>query len=79
MAWVAYEGQTVLGTAALQTADLPGVEHLTPRLSGVFVFPVHQRRGIGKALCRQVEAFAATIEKGTCMGIEADGMSKSVA
>jgi GNAT superfamily N-acetyltransferase len=61
MAWVAYEGQTVLGTAALRTADLPGFEHLTPWLSGVFVFPEHQRRGIGKALCRHVEAFAETM------------------
>jgi GNAT superfamily N-acetyltransferase len=61
MAWVAYDGQTVLGTAALRVTDLPGFDHLTPWLSGVFVLPEHQRRGIGTALCRHVEAFAETI------------------
>ncbi len=61
MAWVAHDGGTVLGTAALRTTDLSGFDHLTPWLSGVFVFPEYQRRGIGTALCQHVEAFAQTM------------------
>jgi GNAT superfamily N-acetyltransferase len=61
IAWVAHDGEVVLGTAALRTTDLPGFDHLTPWLSGVFVFPEYQRRGIGTSLCRHVETFAETM------------------
>jgi GNAT superfamily N-acetyltransferase len=59
IAWVAHDQGVVLGTAALRGADLPGYEHLTPWLGGVFVLPEHQRQGIGTALCRHVESCAA--------------------
>jgi GNAT superfamily N-acetyltransferase len=58
IAWVAHEHGVVLGTAALRTTDLPGHDHLTPWLSGVFVLPEYQRRGIGTALCSHVESCA---------------------
>jgi N-acetylglutamate synthase-like GNAT family acetyltransferase len=58
MAWVAHNRGVVLGTAALRVTDLPGHDHLTPWLSGVFVLPGHQRRGVGTALCHQVEVCA---------------------
>lgn len=58
MAWVAHDNGTVLGTAALRIADLPGHDHLTPWLSGVFVLPAYQRRGVGTALSRHVESCA---------------------
>ena len=58
IAWVAHNRGTVLGTAALRITDLPGHDHLTPWLSGVFVLPEYQRRGVGTALCRHVEACA---------------------
>ena len=59
MAWVAHDKGVVLGTAALRVTDLPGFDHLTPWLGGVFVLPEHQSRGIGAALCRHVESCAA--------------------
>lgn len=58
MAWVAHDRGIVLGTAALRIADLPGHESLTPWVSGIFVLPEYQRRGIGTALCRHVETCA---------------------
>jgi GNAT superfamily N-acetyltransferase len=58
MAWVAHDRGVVLGTAALRITDLPGHDHLTPWLSGVFVLPGYQRRGVGTALCRHVESCA---------------------
>ncbi|MEO6516528.1 MAG: GNAT family N-acetyltransferase [Steroidobacteraceae bacterium] len=61
MAWVAHDNGVVLGTAALRITDLPGYDHLTPWLSGVFVLPQYQRRGIATALCRHVEACAVNM------------------
>ena len=58
MAWVAHDRGIVLGTAALRITDLPGHDHLTPWVSGVFVLPEYRRRGVGAALCRHVEASA---------------------
>lgn len=55
MAWVAHDNGRVLGTAALRQHDLPGSEHLSPWLGGVFVMPEARRRGIGAALCAAVE------------------------
>lgn len=58
IAWVAHDRGVVMGTVALRTTDLPGHDHLTPWLSGVFVLPEYRRRGIAAALCRHVEACA---------------------
>ena len=55
IAWVAHDGDGVLGTASLRIHDLPGREDLTPWLGGVFVLPEFRRRGIASALCRAVE------------------------
>jgi GNAT superfamily N-acetyltransferase len=55
IAWVAHDGDTALGTAALRKYDLRGREDLSPWLGGVFVLPGHRRRGIASALCRVVE------------------------
>src|SRR5262245_59831221 len=55
IAWVAVADDSVLGTASLRVRDLDGWEHLTPWLGGVYVMPVHRRKGIGAALCRRVE------------------------
>jgi N-acetylglutamate synthase-like GNAT family acetyltransferase len=59
IAWVAHKDGVTYGMAALRVTDLPGFEHLTPWLAGVFVLPEHRRRGIGSTLCRHVEACAA--------------------
>jgi GNAT superfamily N-acetyltransferase len=61
IAWVAHDHGVILGTAALRVADLPGHDHLTPWLSGVFVLPEYRRRGVAAALCRHVEACALTM------------------
>jgi len=53
--WVAHIGDQAIGTAALRSADLPGHEHLTPWLGGVFVRPEFRRRGVASALCAVVE------------------------
>lgn len=61
IAWVAYSGSTVFGTAAIRVHDLAGYEHLTPWLGGVFVVPSYRGRGIGTALCAAVERHAANV------------------
>jgi len=58
IAWVAHDGDSALGTAALRKYDLEGREDLSPWLGGVFVLPGHRRRGIASALCRIVETKA---------------------
>ena len=58
IAWVAHEGDTALGTAALRRFDLEGREDLTPWLGGVFVLQSHRGRGIASALCQVVESKA---------------------
>ena len=58
IAWVAHDGDTALGTAALRRFDLEGREDLSPWLGGVFVLRSHRRRGIASALCQVVEAKA---------------------
>ena len=55
IAWVMHDGPTAFGMAALREADFDGFEHLTPWLSGVYVFPQYRGRGIGAALCAEVE------------------------
>ena len=55
IAWVMHDGQQALGTAALRVTDFPGMDHLTPWLGGVFVFPEFRGHGLGKHLCRRVE------------------------
>jgi GNAT superfamily N-acetyltransferase len=59
IAWVAHERGVALGLAALRTHDLPGYEHLSPWLGGVFVLPSYRRKGIASALCLHVEMCAA--------------------
>jgi GNAT superfamily N-acetyltransferase len=61
MAWVAYEGDRALGTAALRASDLPGRDDLTPWLGGVYVARSFRGRGIASALCRTVESRAAEL------------------
>jgi GNAT superfamily N-acetyltransferase len=58
IAWVAHDGDTALGTAALRQCDLKGREDLSPWLGGVFVLPNHRRKGIASALCQVVEGKA---------------------
>jgi predicted N-acetyltransferase YhbS len=58
IAWVAHDGDTALGTAALRKFDLEGRDDLSPWLGGVFVLPNHRGRGIASALCRVVEGKA---------------------
>lgn len=55
IAWVAHADGQLLGTAALRVCDLEGREDLSPWLGGVFVRPEFRRRGVGAALCANVE------------------------
>ena len=61
IAWVAFEGPVLYGTASLRTYDLEGREDLTPWLGGVFVVAEHRRKGIGAALCQVVDAKACAM------------------
>jgi predicted N-acetyltransferase YhbS len=58
IAWIAHEGDTALGTAALRQTDLEGREDLWPWLGGVFVSQPYRGRGIASALCQVVEGKA---------------------
>ena len=58
IAWVAHANGELLGTSALRVHDLEGREDLTPWLGGVFVGERFRRRGIGHALCANVEEAA---------------------
>lgn len=61
IAWVAHDGDTALGTAALRKEDLPGREDLGPWLGGVYVQPCFRGRGVASALCRMVEREATNL------------------
>jgi GNAT superfamily N-acetyltransferase len=54
IAWVAHDGDQLLGTASLRTHDFEGRHNLSPWLGGVYVVPEARRIGIGAALCRIV-------------------------
>ena len=62
LAWVAFSEQWVFGIAALRRFDLPDRMDLSPWLGGVFVVPDFRRRGIGEALCKEVELYAKSLE-----------------
>jgi GNAT superfamily N-acetyltransferase len=47
--------------AALRVDDLPGYEHFTPWLGGVYVAPEFRKCGIGRELCSEVERQAKEI------------------
>jgi GNAT superfamily N-acetyltransferase len=57
-ALVAFEGDMVLGTAALKTQDLDIRSHLTPWLGGVFVLPEHRGHGVASLLVTRCVAEA---------------------
>lgn len=55
IAWIAHQGGTAVGTAALRSSDLEGREDLGPWLGGVYVDPGFRGRGVASLLCRTVE------------------------
>ena len=61
IAWVAHDGDTALGTAALRATDLDGREDLGPWLGGVYTDRRYHGHGIASQLCRIVEAKAAQL------------------
>jgi N-acetylglutamate synthase-like GNAT family acetyltransferase len=61
IAWVAHEGDTALGTAALRITDLDGREDLGPWLANVYTDPRFRGRGIASELCRVVEMKALAL------------------
>jgi len=48
--FVSLEEGTVIGTASLVKNDLEACPHLSPWLAGLFVLPLHRRRGHGAQL-----------------------------
>ncbi len=60
-ALVAFQGDLVLGTAALKPEDLDIRSHLTPWLGGVFVLPEHRGQGIASLLVIRMIAEAQAL------------------
>ena len=48
--FVAFEGDTLLGSASIVPADLDSHFHLSPWLASVYVNPPYRHRGVGAAL-----------------------------
>ena len=61
IAWIAHEGNTAVGTAALRATDLEDREDIGPWLGGVYTDPQYRGRGIASQLCRIVESKAAQL------------------
>jgi predicted N-acetyltransferase YhbS len=59
VSFVAERDGEALGTATLDTDDLPARPELTPWLASVLVRPDRRRQGVASALVRAVEAHAA--------------------
>ncbi|RWK60330.1 GNAT family N-acetyltransferase [Mesorhizobium sp.] len=57
---IARTGGIPVGTCLLVRHELEPAHDLTPWLAGLAVAPEHQRRGIGGALVRAIEAHAAS-------------------
>ncbi len=55
---VAFDGDTVLGSASLVECDMHEHRELSPWLASVYVDPPHRGRGVGSMLVRQVTAEA---------------------
>jgi N-acetylglutamate synthase-like GNAT family acetyltransferase len=55
---LALEDNTLLGTATLDSDDLPGFEHLSPWLASVFVRPEARGCGVAAALIAHIEGVA---------------------
>ncbi|SRR5690606_25714268 len=58
LAWVARDGDELLGSASLVESDLELRPEMKPWLASVFVAPEHRQRGIGGALVRFIAAQA---------------------
>lgn len=54
VAFVAVDGETLLGSASLVDDDLETRRELTPWLASVYVAPEHRRKGVASALVRRV-------------------------
>lgn len=53
MTLIAFEGETLYGSASLVVNDLTSHPHLTPFMASVFVAPEYRRRGVATALVLQ--------------------------
>ncbi len=61
--FVALDGDAVIGSASLLTADLDGWEHLTPWVASVYVVSALRGRGIGRRLV------ARAVEEAHALGV----------
>ncbi len=62
--FVAFDGDTLLGSACLLADDMHQHRDLTPWLASVFVAPEHRGGGVGSALVRRV------VEEARALGVE---------
>jgi GNAT superfamily N-acetyltransferase len=50
----------VVGTVSLDLSDLPSFDHLSPWLASLYVTPAARNSGVGTALIRHAQQFAAS-------------------
>lgn len=60
--FIAVDGDQLLGSASLVSADLPSRDDLSPWLASVYVDPPFRNRGIGAALVERVAQEAQSLE-----------------
>lgn len=58
---IAFEGETLFGSASMVENDLRSYPHLSPFLASVYVAEPYRRRGIASALVRRVMAEARAL------------------
>jgi GNAT superfamily N-acetyltransferase len=58
--FLTWSGSDLVGTVSLDLSDLPTFDHLSPWLASLYVVPAARGRGIGAALVRHAQAFAAS-------------------
>ena len=58
---LARDGKALIGTASILSGDMDRRRDLAPWLGAVYVVPEYRGRGVGTALCRQIEAEAVRL------------------
>src|SRR5689334_20027726 len=61
LTFVAHTRDEIVGSVSLDLSDLPPFDHLSPWLASLYVTPHARSAGVGGALVRHLQQFAASI------------------